>query len=241
MSVINPATKLQWYQKHMPKKLNAAKAIFLHEVSDVLSNFRYVCVSDNVQLRQYYKGPTSLHNQPSDVFSDDTWENDVLGLNFAADHLQSQTLEAEVESYLLDSRTGTNSLMFWQVWELTFYDLFDSILTLPNRRTSIGIPLYSHLLWISCPFKGWQYLVNVCSHLRKRQCLLAGTISCQNHILPELMEALQMLKFSVQKGRGLSFTEGWDKESELRELEKLASDEGMILEDMMAFIASLDE
>ena len=50
-----------------------------------------------------------------------------------------------------------------------------------------------------------------------------------------------MLKFLLQKGRGLSFTEGWDKESELRELEKLASDEGMIPEDMMAFIASLDE
>ena len=32
-----------------------------------------------------------------------------------------------------------------------------------------------------------------------------------NHISPELMEALQMLKFSVQKGQGLSFTEGWDK------------------------------
>ena len=63
----------------------------------------------------------------------------------------------------------------------------------------------------------------------------------RNHILLELMEALQMLKFSLQKGRGLSFTEGWDKESELRELEKLASDEGMIPEDMMAFIASLDE
>ena len=163
----------------MPKKLNTAKAIFLHEVSDVL-NFHYVCVSDNVQLQQYYKGPTSLHNQPSDVFSDDTWENDVLGLNFAADHLQLQTLEAEVKSYLLDSRTGTNSLMFRQVWELTFYDLFNSILTLPNRRTSIGIPLYSHLLWISCPFKCWQYLVNVCSRPRKRQCLLARTISLQS-------------------------------------------------------------
>ena len=99
----------------MPKKLNAAKAIFLHEVSDVLSNFHYVCVSDNVQLQQYYKGPTSLHNQPSDVFSNDTWENDILGLNFAADHLQSQTLEAEVKSYLLDLCMGTNSLMFWQV------------------------------------------------------------------------------------------------------------------------------
>ena len=63
----------------------------------------------------------------------------------------------------------------------------------------------------------------------------------QNHISLELMEALEMLKFLVQKGQGLSFTEGWDKESELRELEKLASDEGMIPEDMMAFIASLDE
>ena len=62
-----------------------------------------------------------------------------------------------------------------------------------------------------------------------------------NHISLELMEALQMLKFLVQKGQGLSFTEGWDKESKLRELEKLASDEGMIPEDMMAFIASLDE
>ena len=50
-----------------------------------------------------------------------------------------------------------------------------------------------------------------------------------------------MLKFLVQKGWGLSFTEGWDKESEHRELEKLASDEGKIPEDMMAFIASLDE
>ena len=50
-----------------------------------------------------------------------------------------------------------------------------------------------------------------------------------------------MLKFSVQKGQGLSFTEGWDKESEVRELEKLASDERMVLEDMMAFIVSLDE
>lgn len=31
--VINPTTKLRWYQKHMPEELNAAKAIFLREVS----------------------------------------------------------------------------------------------------------------------------------------------------------------------------------------------------------------
>ena len=55
------------------------------------------------------------------------------------------------------------------------------------------------------------------------------------------MEALQMLKFSVQKGQGLSFTEGWDRDSELRELEKLVNDEDMVPEDIMAFIASLDQ
>lgn len=63
----------------------------------------------------------------------------------------------------------------------------------------------------------------------------------RNRITPELMEALQMLKFSVQKGRGLNFTEGLDKESEINELEKMATDEGRIPEDMMAFIASLEQ
>ena len=120
----------------MPKKPNTAKAIFFHEVSVVLSNFHYVCVSDNVQLQYYYKGPTSSHNQLSDVFSDDTWEDDVLGLDFVADHLQLQTLEAKVESYLLNSCKGTNSLMFWQVWELTFM-----ISLTPYSHFSIGKPV----------------------------------------------------------------------------------------------------
>ena len=63
----------------------------------------------------------------------------------------------------------------------------------------------------------------------------------RNRISPELMEALQMLKFSVLKGRGLRFTEDWDKESEIKELEKLATDEDKVPEDMLAFIASLDQ
>ena len=33
----------------------------------------------------------------------------------------------------------------------------------------------------------------------------------RNRISPELMEAFQMLKFSVQKGRGLNFTQGMDE------------------------------
>ena len=65
--------------------------------------------------------------------------------------------------------------------------------------------------------------------------------ACQNCISPELMEALQMLKFLVSKGWGLSFTDGLDKDLEIMELEKQAADEVRTPEDMMAFIVSLNE
>lgn len=48
-----------------------------------------------------------------------------------------------------------------------------------------------------------------------------------------------MLKFTVRKGRGLNFTTGTAKSVEIKELEALASDEILIPEDIMAFIATL--
>ena len=53
------------------------------------------------------------------------------------------------------------------------------------------------------------------------------------------MEALQMLKYSVRKGRGLNFTEGTDEMSEIRELELLIEQQTSIPEDMQAFIKGL--
>ncbi|KAJ6631979.1 hypothetical protein B0H10DRAFT_1669877, partial [Mycena sp. CBHHK59/15] len=44
------------------------------------------------------------------------------------------------------------------------------------------------------------------------------TPSC-NRMAPDLMEATQMLKFSVKKGRGISFTAGTSREEELAMLE----------------------
>ncbi|KAJ7662802.1 hypothetical protein DFH06DRAFT_987299, partial [Mycena polygramma] len=41
----------------------------------------------------------------------------------------------------------------------------------------------------------------------------------RNRTSPELMEALQMLKFSIKKGRGLDFTTGTSREAELALLE----------------------
>lgn len=49
-----------------------------------------------------------------------------------------------------------------------------------------------------------------------------------------------MLKFLVSKGQGLSFIDGLDKDSEIMELEKQATDEVRTPEDIMAFIVSLN-
>ena len=62
----------------------------------------------------------------------------------------------------------------------------------------------------------------------------------RNRISPELMEALQMLKFSMKKGQGLNFTAGTSKIDEVAVLEAIDTEEAKFPEDMMAFIASLD-
>ena len=47
------------------------------------------------------------------------------------------------------------------------------------------------------------------------------TVSARRNTLsPDLMEALQLLKFATKQGRGLYFTEGWDKDKEVAELEE---------------------
>jgi hAT family C-terminal dimerisation region len=62
----------------------------------------------------------------------------------------------------------------------------------------------------------------------------------RSRISPELMKALQVLKFSIQKGHSLNFTAGTSRSAELSELEGLNMEEASIPEDIMAFIASLD-
>ncbi|PBK86227.1 hypothetical protein ARMGADRAFT_940880 [Armillaria gallica] len=53
------------------------------------------------------------------------------------------------------------------------------------------------------------------------------------------MEALQMLKFSIQNGWGLSFTHGMDEEVQLQELEDFVGHQTSVPEDMHAFVKSL--
>ena len=57
----------------------------------------------------------------------------------------------------------------------------------------------------------------------------------RSRIKPELMEALQMLKFSVKKGRGLDFTAGLGWEDELVDLETLTMAWALVPEELAAF------
>lgn len=61
----------------------------------------------------------------------------------------------------------------------------------------------------------------------------------RNRINPELMEALQLMKFSVRQGRGLNFTYGYDWTDELIQLEILAETRGQVPEDLSSFKDSL--
>ena len=62
----------------------------------------------------------------------------------------------------------------------------------------------------------------------------------RNHISPELMESLQMLKFAAKKGRGfgnysLNFTAGMDWGDELSKLELTAAARTCAEEDLPSY------
>ena len=53
------------------------------------------------------------------------------------------------------------------------------------------------------------------------------------------MEALQLLKFLVQNGWGLDFTQGDTLEDEMKELEELMEESNCVPKDVNAFITRL--
>ena len=57
----------------------------------------------------------------------------------------------------------------------------------------------------------------------------------RSRISPELMRALQLLKFSVKQGRGLDFTNGFDWTDELTELENSTSARSRVPEELGSF------
>jgi hypothetical protein len=61
----------------------------------------------------------------------------------------------------------------------------------------------------------------------------------RSRISPELMEGLQLLKYSIRQGRGLNFTDGMDWGQELQELEMYGEMQKQVPDDITSFISSL--
>ena len=63
----------------------------------------------------------------------------------------------------------------------------------------------------------------------------------RNRISPELMEALQLLKFSIKQGRGLDFTQGLDWADEVKELEFHSGLQAECPEDVRSYARILND
>lgn len=61
----------------------------------------------------------------------------------------------------------------------------------------------------------------------------------RNRISPDLMEALQMLKFSYNHGHELNFTAGMSETDGFARLAQLTDDQSSVPEELSNFISSL--
>ncbi|KAJ7704779.1 hypothetical protein B0H17DRAFT_920910, partial [Mycena rosella] len=57
----------------------------------------------------------------------------------------------------------------------------------------------------------------------------------RNSTAPDLMEALQMLKFSIKKGRALNFMVGTSRDEEIALMETETEERGLVPEDLMGY------
>ncbi|SJL00252.1 uncharacterized protein ARMOST_03564 [Armillaria ostoyae] len=173
-------------------------------------------------LRKYKNTPdlqTPAPQTTSNSGNPLTRARNILRLDKHANATSSEpqhSLYAEVERYLSDPvRSDISILMFWQENQKRYPTIFSFALdVLPIQGTSVPSE-------------------RVFSSGKETDTLR------RNRLGADSMEALQMLKYSVRKGRGLNFTEGTDEMSEIRELELLIEQQTSIPEDMQAFIKGL--
>ena len=65
------------------------------------------------------------------------------------------------------------------------------------------------------------------------------TTTKHNRMSGKLEEQLQMLKFSLKKGREISFTQGTSEEDQLQKLTEMAETQNQTPEDLYSFLSQL--
>ena len=151
-----------------------------------------------------------------------------------ADNSHHQSLETEVNAYLSEPRSSIPILNYWEVRTL-FVSVINTNVLVSDLQDNQHryLTLFAFALDI-LPIQSTSVpSERVFSSAKETDALR------RNRLSPDAMEALQMLKFSIRNGRGLSFTSGMDEDAQLHELEELIGHQTSVPEDMHAFIKSL--
>ncbi|KAF7333764.1 HAT family dimerization domain-containing protein [Mycena venus] len=141
---------------------------------------------------------------------------EILGLDTPQRPEHSQSLAEEVNMYFMEGVYRLGSIRCWEENQLRYPTIFASALdVLPVQGSAVPC---------------------------ERVFSSAGETDTprRNRTAPDLMEGLQMLKFSVKKGRGLNFTAGTSKEAELAALEAQMAAASVVPEDTTGFTSFIN-
>lgn len=132
-----------------------------------------------------------------------------------------RSLESEVDAYLLDSQTGTSVIGYWQVQALIPASCITIVLILlHSQENQLRYPTLFRAALDYLPIQG--------SAVPCERVFSSGKETMtmrRNRIGHDLMEALQMLKFSLRTGKELNFTEAAKEEEEVKILEDMSDTE----------------
>jgi hypothetical protein len=110
--VVDPRTKLSWFDKNCPGQTGSVRQLFIDAVS--FSLLLIVYFLHEPQLKPYHDPPqATTTSQPTEAST--SWEDAVLGLTEDAVMPVHPSLEAEVDNYLVHTAQPTTLINFWQV------------------------------------------------------------------------------------------------------------------------------
>ncbi|KAJ2921800.1 hypothetical protein H1R20_g15297, partial [Candolleomyces eurysporus] len=163
-------------------------------------------------LKPYRQGNGVNTPAPRRTAQSDAWADDALGSPIARPDNRHRTIQAEVDAYLVDGRLTCRLIKENRTEYPTIHQLAMDILPIPGSA-------------VPCE--------RVFSSAKETMTLR------RRRIRPALMEALQVLKFSLKGGPGLDFTAGTGRDAKIEVLEGVATDSGRLPDDITSYLNHL--
>ena len=170
--------------------------------------------------------------------SEAEWADAILGTDLCVHDGLNHSLQAEVDTYFnnMSTRSYSSIITFWQVSKSIFLLLFFAHSFQENQYR------YPTIFKLAMDVLAIQGSAVPCEHVFSSG---KETMSaCRSQITNDLMEALQMLKFSLKHNCKLDFTAGSGQQAKLQELEELNYIDSFVLEDLAfqrGFTLALDD